>query len=126
MCIKWSSSCRMRAVALLFLLSMASTLRAGRIDVYPQSFDAGGWGLDVQFMDVMGSPYLIAHGRGIRVADATAKVTVPQAGRWRVWVRSRKWVDGAGRFKVVVGGRELERIFGASQKEWGPDFSQYF
>ncbi|MBO5220138.1 MAG: NADH-dependent oxidoreductase, partial [Clostridia bacterium] len=67
---------------------------------------------------MMGSPYLIAHGRGIRVADATAKVTVPQAGRWRVWVRSRKWVDGAGRFKVVVGGRELERIFGASQKEW--------
>jgi hypothetical protein len=89
-----------------------------RIDVYPQSFDAGGWGIDVQFMDTVGSPYLIAHGRGIRVVDATARVSVPKDGKWNVWVRSRKWVDGAGRFKVVVGGRELERVFGASQSEW--------
>ena len=78
-----------------------------RIDVYPQSFDAGGWGIDVQVMDTVGSPYLIAHGRGIRVVDATARVAVPKDGKWNVWVRSRKWVDGAGRFKVVVGGREL-------------------
>ena len=31
----------------------------------------GGWVLDQQFMDQMGSPYLMAHGMGIPVADAT-------------------------------------------------------
>jgi hypothetical protein len=91
---------------------------AARVDIYPQSFDAGGWGLDVQLMDVIGSPYLIAHGRGIRVTDATASVTVPEAGRWSVYVRTRKWVEGAGRFKAVVGGKELDHVFGASQSEW--------
>ena len=89
-----------------------------RIDIYPQSFEAGGWGLDVQLMDVIGSPYLIAHGRGIRVTDAKAKISVPKAGKWHVFVRTRKWVDGAGRFKVAVGGCELEHVFGKSQSEW--------
>ena len=103
------------AIAAAFAVITAS---AGRIDVYPQSFDAGGWGIDVQLMDVIGSPYLIAHGRGIRVTDATASVSVPEAGRWSVYVRTRKWVDGAGRFKVVVGERELNHVFGKSQSEW--------
>ena len=106
------------AAAAIAAVVAVLTASARRIDVHPQSFDAGGWGLDVQFMDVIGSPCLIAHGRGIRVTDATAKVTVPEAGRWRVWVRSRKWVDSAGRFKVAVGARELGRVFGALQKEW--------
>lgn len=89
-----------------------------RVAAYPQSFDAGGWGLDVQFMDTVGSPYLIAHGCGLRVVDAIARIEVPKSGKWNVWVRSRKWVEGAGRFKVSVGGREIERLFGASQPEW--------
>ena len=59
----------------------AGTLLAARIDVYPQSFDAGGWDLDVQFMDIMGSPYLLAHGCGIRVTDAKAVANVPESGR---------------------------------------------
>ena len=33
------------AIAAAFAVITAS---AGRIDVYPQSFDAGGWGIDVQ------------------------------------------------------------------------------
>ena len=71
------------AAAAIAAVVAVLTASARRIDVHPQSFDAGGWGLDVQFMDVIGSPCLIAHGRGIRVTDATAKVTVPEAGRWR-------------------------------------------
>lgn len=95
-----------------------ATAEAARVDVCPQSFDPGGWGVDVQFMDVMGSPYLIAHGRGIRVADAKAVAPIPEAGTWRVWVRSRKWVDGAGAFRVRVGGVQLDKVFGVSQPEW--------
>ncbi len=89
-----------------------------RIEVYPQSFDNGGWKTDVQFMDVMGSPYLLAHGCGLRVLDATARIEVPETGDWRVWVRSRKWTDGAGAFKVRVGGAVLAHTFGVSQSEW--------
>ena len=52
-----------------------SAADAAEVKVYPQSFEAGGWGLDAQFMDVMGSPYLIAHGLGVRVLDAKARVS---------------------------------------------------
>lgn len=88
--------------------------------VYPQAFDQGGWSLDCQFMDVMGSPYLLAHGMGRPVTDARAKVSLPKPGEYRVWVRSRNWADGApGRFTVIVDGRVLPITFGAVQEEWG-------
>ena len=105
------------ACALVFTVCAAESHDA-RIDVRAQEFNAGGWSLDAQFLDVMGSPYLLAHGCGIRVADASATVDVPGGGTWRVWVRARKWTDGAGAFKVRVGDRTLDRTFGASQSEW--------
>ena len=46
----------------------------------------GGWVLDQQFMDQMGSPYLMAHGMGIPVADATAEINIPQAGTYYIQV----------------------------------------
>ena len=111
---------KIRVGRFLLLLTGLSALElpATRVEVHPQCFDAGGWKLDVQFMDVMGSPYLLAHGCGIRVTDAKAEVNVPAAGTWRVWVRARKWVEGAGAFKVRVGGQVLTRTFGVSQSEW--------
>ena len=102
------------ATALAFSMPAA----AARIDLHPQAFDCGGWSLDVQFMDVMGSPYLLAHGCGVRRTDAKAVVDIPEAGAWRVWTRARKWTDGAGAFLVKVNGAELPRKFGASQTEW--------
>ena len=36
-----------------------------------QFADLGGWVVDQQFMDQMGSPYLLAHGLGVPVRDAT-------------------------------------------------------
>ena len=109
--------CVERLLAVSVALS-ALAVSAARIDVHPQCFDAGGWKLDVQFMDVMGSPYLLAHGCGLRVADAKAVADIPHAGTWRVWVRARKWIDGAGAFKVRVGDQMLSRTFGVSQSEW--------
>jgi len=52
----------------------------------------GGWVVDPQFMDIMGSPYLLAHGLGRPVADATTEVAVAEAGTYRVWVRTKDWV----------------------------------
>ena len=98
---------------------MLATVQAARVDVYPQNFEAGGWGLDAQFMDVMGSPYLIAHGLGIRVLDAKAQIPFPESGEYRVWVRTKNWADGApGRFRVLIDGKPLDKVFGAGLREW--------
>ena len=107
-----------RSILALSCMLAAAALGA-RVDVYPQSFEAGGWKLDCQFMDVMGSPYLLAHGLGVRVLDATAHVVFPAPGDYRVWVRARNWTDGApGRFKVSVDGQTLGKTFGAGPRVW--------
>ena len=80
---------------------------------------SGGWQLDVQFMDVMGSPYLLAHGLGSPVPDAVATVSVPTSGKWRVWARTRKWVEGAGSFRVLADGKALAHVFGRGDSAWG-------
>src|SRR5574344_1418887 len=68
--------------------------------------DLGGWSVDQQFMDQMGSSYLLAHGLGHPVADAKTRVALPTAGKYRLWVRTRDWVApyGAGQFQVLVDG----------------------
>ena len=108
----------MKKLILIFLTSAAVCASAERVDVFANAFREGGWKLDVQFMDVMGSPYLLAHGLGSPVPDATATARVPSAGTWRVWVRTRKWVEGAGAFKVLVNGRPLDHVFGRGASDW--------
>jgi hypothetical protein len=86
--------------------------------------DFGGWVHDPQFMDQMGSPFMLAHGLGVPVADATTTVEFPAAGTYRVWVRTRDWVatwnaPGApGRFQVLVDGQPLETVFGTEGAAW--------
>lgn len=83
--------------------------------------DLGGWVNDAQFVDQMGSPYLLAIGLYGPVADAVTTVTVPESGRYRLWVRSRDWDPdhSPGRFQVVVGGRVVDKAFGQSkQPKW--------
>lgn len=76
----------------------------------------GGWTSDTQFIDQMGSPYLMAIGQGKPVADASTQVTLPHAGRWRLWVRTKDWVPEhhPGRFQILAADRAVEHVFGAS------------
>lgn len=78
--------------------------------------DKGGWSVDQQFVEQMGSPYLLAHGLGKPVANASTSVTVPAAGSYRVWVRTKNWVPGdweaPGRFLLKVNGQPLKPEFG--------------
>jgi hypothetical protein len=90
-----------------------------------EAFDkTGGWVIDQQFMDQMGSPFLLAHGLGVPVADAETTVTFPAAGTYRVWVRTRDWVwmskapGTAGRLQVLIDGEPLEATFGTKGKDW--------
>ena len=99
---------------------------AATVLVEAESFaDHGGWSLDTQFIREMGSPYLLAHGLGKPVADATTKVAFPSAGTYRVFVRTKDWVarwnapGTPGRFEVLVNGRPLEATFGTQGGSWG-------
>ena len=89
-----------------------------------QFAEPGGWAADSQFMDQMGSPYLLAHGLGKPVADATTEAVFDVAGAYRVWVRTRDWVapwnaPGApGRFQVLLNGKALSTTFGTEGAEW--------
>ncbi len=64
----------------------------------------GGWKLDTQHYLQMGGNYLLAHGMGQPVQDATTTVSLPSAGTWHLWVRNRDWCKGdwesPGRFQV--------------------------
>ncbi len=83
--------------------------------------DYGGWQLDTQFVHLMGSAYLIAAGVGTPVKDATLTIDVPKAGRYRLWVRAKNWLKdySPGQFRVLVGDRLTEKVFGAApSEEW--------
>ncbi|MCF7955405.1 MAG: FAD-dependent oxidoreductase [Phycisphaerae bacterium] len=95
--------------------------------------DTGGWVVDSQFMDEMGSPFLLAHGLGTPVDDAVTTVKFNRKGNYRVWVRTRDWVapwkkadtpkakrayGAPGKFKVLIDGEALETTFGVKGDQW--------
>lgn len=91
--------------------------------VEAESFtNTGGWLVDQQFVEVMGSPYLIAHGLGKAVADAVTTVQFTNTGVYRLWVRTKNWTadegSAAGPFKVSLNGVDVPKTFGASGVDW--------
>ena len=109
----------------LVLFASVSQAADGVVFVEAESFaERGGWKLDTQFIEIMGSPYLLAHGLGEPVADARTTVTFPEPGDYRVFVRTKDWVArfGApgtpGRFRLLVNGTPLATTFGTEGAEW--------
>ena len=112
-----------RLIPTIILAGMLLTdsASAAEVLVEAESFaQRGGWVLDPQFMDVMGSPYLLAHGLGKPVANAKTEVEFPETGVYHVCVRAKDWVPAhhPGRFKVLINGRELTETFGANDRDW--------
>ena len=102
-------------LTLSLLLLCASSLAAEMILIEAEGFqERGGWVVDQQFMDQMGSPFLLAHGLGEPVADASTTAKVAEAGTYQVHVRTRDWVapHGPGKFQVLVDGQPLKPAFG--------------
>ena len=109
------------ASILLAVLADFRPTSAAEILVEAETFDDyGGWILDSQFVDEMGSPYLMAHGLGKPVANAKTKFRLPEVGNYKVWVGTKDWVPShhPGRFKVLIDGKPLDTEFGASGKGW--------
>lgn len=103
----------------------SAALAAEGVLVEAESFQQhGGWSLDTQFIQQMGSPYLLAHGLGKSVRDATTDVEFPKAGTYRVYVRTKDWVAAVGgkgqpgRFQLLVDGKPLTETFGTKGSEW--------
>ena len=113
-------------ILLTIICSLLSCIvKADNILLETESFaEKGGWKVDQQFMDQMGSPYLIAHGMGHPVADAKTSFSVNEEGSYKVYVRTYNWTSpwfdgkGPGKFMVRVNNSQLGTT-GDTGSAWG-------
>ena len=106
-------------------LAFSFTAQGQNVFLEAEQFaDLGGWDVDQQSMEQMGSAYLLAHGLGVPVKDAVTTVKFPTPGNYHVWVRTRDWVapwkaPGApGKFQLLVNGKPLATTFGTEGAAW--------
>jgi len=108
----------------LFFMFLASCRNLPHeILIEAESFgEKGGWVVDPQFVEQMGSPYLLAHGLGSPVKNAKTKVNLPSEGKYNIWVRTKNWAEGdweaPGRFLLLVNGEEMEEVLGTGDAIW--------
>ncbi|MDR2472492.1 MAG: FAD-dependent oxidoreductase [Tannerella sp.] len=115
----------MKIKIFLFCLLTACRLHAADYLLEAESFtNKGGWVVDQQFMDLMGSPYLMAHGMGTPVDDASTQITLPVAGTYFIYVRTFNWTSpwhkgkGPGQFQLTVDNKRLSSPLGCDGTEW--------
>jgi hypothetical protein len=110
-------------LVLVIILNLSSCgKKINEVLIEAESFkDKGGWVVDPQFVEQMGSPYLLAHGLGNPVENAKTEIKMPVKGRYSVWVRTKNWApgkwDAPGKFKVIINGSELDSVLG-TRKGW--------
>lgn len=86
--------------------------------------DKGGWTVDSQYMDQMGSTYLLAHGLGNPVRDAVTRFEVENGGEYNVFVRTRNWTSRwsdaptPGIFRLMINRVDQGVDFGTGSGEW--------
>jgi hypothetical protein len=108
----------------IFLLLLTLRLSAqNHVFVETESFDnKGGWVIDQQSFVVMNSSYLMAHGMGRPVKDASTTVNFPKTGKYHMWVRTKDWAPfpkGPGKFQISLNGVPGKQVFGESgSDEW--------
>lgn len=110
----------------LLLIGVVSCAQSEDMLVETEYFEnKGGWVVDAQFMDQMGSPYLMAHGLGKPVADAETLVKFPIAGSYHVWVRTFNWnapwdaAQAPGIFQLLADGKVIAERLGDEPTVWG-------
>ena len=75
----------------------------------------GGWKEDTQYVHLMGSGYLLAADDvGVPVQDAVTAISIPAAGRYRIWVRDRNWMrsHSPGQFSLIVNSEDTGNVLG--------------
>ena len=112
-------------VIILFFVWHLLSAKTSSILIEAESFTrTGGWVLDQQSIDQIGSTYLLAHGLGNPCADAETLVKCSKAGEFHIWVRTREWSTtkssqyAPGKFQVIINNITLDTIFGIQKPEW--------
>lgn len=115
----------MKKLVYIAMLFCSSFVYSADIFVEAEGFTyKGGWLLDQQFMDQMGSPYLLAHGMGRSVSDATTEAVFPEIGTYHAYVRTFNWTspwynaEGPGKFALKVNNKKLPIVLGDKGNEW--------
>ncbi len=107
--------------------AVASAVNGNQTAIFleAESFEThGGWKLDTQFIEEMGSPYLLAHGLGKPVSDASTTIRVESAGLYHVWARTKDWVarweapGTPGVFQIAFNDNYLSQTFGTEGAHW--------
>ena len=116
----------MRFLFFAILICFVLTSGAQTILIEAEQFqNKGGWSVDPLFMDQMGSPFLLAHGNGTPVKDASTKVKFQSKGHYFMWVRTRNWnspwdpEQAPGRFNILINGINTGKEFGKNPSGWG-------
>ena len=87
----------------------------------------GGWVVETQSIETLGSSYLMAHGLGKPVADAETYVELP-GGNYRIYALTRDWTavwgrgESAGRFELLADGKPLA-LLGTNGADWDWQFA---
>ena len=95
-----------------------------RLFIEAESFSSlGGWLIDQQSVAQIGSPYIMAHGLGVPVTDATTDFEITVGGDYTVWVRTRDWTSPwgdlqAGKFSLLIDGQAFSGTFGTNKGDW--------
>lgn len=117
----------MKKFVLIGLIALSGLVNGQVRPVFVEAesfYDKGGWVVDQQFMDQMGSSYLMAHGMGKPVADAVTEVRFPKSGEYQVYVRTYNWTspwtkeEGPGKFRLLVDGQSTGVDLGTSGSDW--------
>lgn len=115
---------RLSLIILLFVFHTVGIWSASLLVETEGFAKKGGWVLDQQFMDCMGSPYLLAHGMGVPVEDAVTNVTFSERGTYHVYVRTYNWTSpwsekkGPGKFQLYVDNRKVGGVLGDIGNKW--------
>ncbi|MCF6331774.1 MAG: FAD-dependent oxidoreductase [Draconibacterium sp.] len=107
-------------LAILILFTGILFSQTPSVLIEAESFqNKGGWVVDQQFIPSMGSPYLLAHGMGEPVENASTIVDFPESGRYHFWVRTKDWVpdrrETPDTFKVIFNKKKFSKIFGVNE-----------
>ena len=116
----------MRSAVLLLFVGVFYALGVSGSDILVECerlSTPGGWVVDAQFMDQMGSPYLLAHGLGAPVADAMGEFAAEVDGDYEVFARTKNWTghwtkEAGGTFKLIVNGEVMPEALGTGSPEW--------
>jgi len=109
----------------LSCLTSSGLNAADSLFIEAESFsEIGGWKRDTQFVLQMGSPYLLAHGLGTPVGEASTTVTFPSTGQYHLWVRTKNWVGpwdaqgDPGIFTIRLNDTQTSSVHGKNGVNW--------